>query len=85
MTFSDEIGRSKPHQSLFLATAMALGVVVKEMLHIGDLEMTDIRGAKNVGATAVLFAADNDESATTAADFVIKTHQELPKLLALVG
>jgi FMN phosphatase YigB (HAD superfamily) len=64
---------------------MALGVDVKEILHIGDLEMTDVKGAKNVGATAVLFAANNDEVTTTAADFVIKTHRELPDLLALVG
>jgi putative hydrolase of the HAD superfamily len=80
-TFSDEAGRSKPHQSVFMRTTEALGIRPDEMLHIGDLEMTDIAGAKGVGATAVLFAADTETIETSAADFIVKSHFELLHIL----
>ena len=60
LTFSDEVGVSKPHALMFKTTALALGVAPDELLHIGDREDTDVLGAKGVGATAVLFAGDND-------------------------
>ena len=34
--FSDEVGHSKPHRSMFAHVAAELGVAVEEMLHIGD-------------------------------------------------
>lgn len=77
LTFSDEAGRSKPHSSLFLNTAYALGVDPAEMIHIGDLEITDVAGAKAVGATAILFAGESCRPEQTAADFVIDSYAEL--------
>ena len=60
LTFSDEMGVAKPQAPMFEKTAEALGVKPTEMLHIGDLEYSDIAGAKGVGAKAALFTAIND-------------------------
>ncbi len=59
MAFSDEVGVAKPQAPMFETAARGLGVAPRELLHIGDLEYTDIVGAKAVGAVAVLFAGDN--------------------------
>lgn len=60
MVFSDEMGVSKPESAMYERAAEGLGVRPDELLHIGDLEMTDIVGARRVGAKAGLFAGDND-------------------------
>lgn len=49
LTFSDEVGVSKPRPVMFERTAAALGVAPSEILHIGDLEPTDIVGIHGVG------------------------------------
>ena len=59
-TFSDETGVSKPQASMYHNAAAKLNVDVTGILHIGDLEPTDIAGALGVGARAALFAGDND-------------------------
>lgn len=59
LTFSDEVGVAKPQAAVFHHAAHGLGVAVHELLHIGDLEPTDVAGAINVGAFAALFAGDN--------------------------
>lgn len=58
-TFSDEVGVAKPQSAMFHHAAHHLGVAPSELLHIGDLEPTDIAGAINVGAFPALFAGDN--------------------------
>ena len=59
-TFSDEMGVSKPQAVMYNDAASKLMVPVESLLHIGDLEPTDITGALAVGARAILFAGDND-------------------------
>ena len=46
LTFSDEVGHSKPHPQVFLTTLNALGVRPQEAVHVGDLLRTDIAGAR---------------------------------------
>ncbi|HUW62862.1 MAG TPA: HAD family hydrolase [Candidatus Bathyarchaeia archaeon] len=87
ITFSDRVGVSKPHAAMFEATAGTLGVKPDELLHIGDLEYTDVSGAQGVGAKAALFTAANAAHANdTRADYVFSNWQEfleiLPGLLA---
>ncbi len=82
LTFSDEVGRSKPHESVFRRTAEALNVRPAEVLHIGDLEMTDVAGAKAFGAMAALFAPGFYSRPASKADFVVKSHYELLERLA---
>jgi putative hydrolase of the HAD superfamily len=55
MAFSDEVGVSKPQAAMYEEAARQLGVKPCELLHLGDLERTDVTGAKAVGAKAALF------------------------------
>ncbi len=49
LIFSGEIGLTKPHPQMFHLALNGLGVQARECLHIGDLQRTDIAGAKAVG------------------------------------
>ncbi|NUM56057.1 MAG: HAD family hydrolase [Candidatus Hydrogenedentes bacterium] len=82
MAFSDEVGVAKPQALMFESTAKALGVAVSELLHIGDLEGTDVRGAKAVGASAGLFVGDHDRYRnTTTADHIFENWAHFIELL----
>jgi putative hydrolase of the HAD superfamily len=87
LSFSDEIGVAKPQPAMFHHAAHGLGVAVQELLHIGDLEPTDVAGAINVGAFPALFAGDNTRYvAGTRARRVFGNWQEfIDALGALVG
>ncbi|MDQ1265091.1 MAG: putative hydrolase of the superfamily, partial [Bacteroidota bacterium] len=58
-SFSDQTGVSKPHPTAFLTALNILGVKPEEALHIGDIEATDIEGAKKIGMRAIRFSGDN--------------------------
>jgi putative hydrolase of the HAD superfamily len=62
--FSSDLGKRKPHPAIFEAALRELGVEPARALFVGDRRFEDIRGAKEVGMTAVLaywFRADEDE------------------------
>ena len=59
MTFSDEMGVAKPQAAMFEHTAAMMGVAPSELLHIGDLDPTDIAGVQAVGGIGALFAGAN--------------------------
>jgi putative hydrolase of the HAD superfamily len=63
LTFSDEVGVAKPQAPMFEQTAEALNVAPDELLHLGDLEPTDIKGVQALGGMAGLFAGANDRFA----------------------
>ena len=52
--FSDELGRSKPHPSVFESVAEAFSIDVKDIVHIGDRPHNDIGGPHAVGARGLL-------------------------------
>lgn len=82
MAFSDEVGAAKPQAIMFESTAQALGVHVTELLHIGDLEGTDIQGAKRCGARAALFVGDHDRYRNhTTADHIVENWAHFLELL----
>jgi len=86
LIFSDEVGVSKPQAPMFESSARDLSVEPQELLHIGDLEYSDVAGAKACGAKAALFAGVNAGHANeTRADYVFHSWREfldaLPKLL----
>jgi putative hydrolase of the HAD superfamily len=88
LTFSDEVGRSKPHPSAFLTTLDALGAVPTEAVHVGDLLRTDIAGAQAVGMRAVQYIGISQDQADglgdgrkITPDAVIRNHTELEPLL----
>ena len=81
--FSDEVGHSKPHRSMFASVAEQLGVAVNEMVHIGDREHNDVQGAHAIGMKAVLFTATRDvDRAGSQADAVCGSYAELPTIIA---
>lgn len=80
--FSDEVGHSKPHRSMFDSVAEQLGVPLEEMLHIGDRDHNDIKGAHAIGMKAVLFTATRpDDRETTTADAICDSHNDLPGII----
>jgi len=86
--FSDEVGVSKPHYRTFETALQKCDVIPDEAVHIGDIERTDIRGAKNVGMRAILYKGDeashsyNDATTKTVADAVAHTWEEIPGILS---
>ncbi len=80
--FSDEVGRSKPHRSMFGEAARQLGVEFADMVHIGDRDHNDVKGAHALGMKAVLFTAarDRDKDITTA-DRVCADYRDLPAVI----
>ena len=84
LTFSDEIGRSKPHPDAFLSTLEALDVDPAEAVHIGDLLRTDIAGAQSVGMRGVQYIGLNHDQSVDngiTPDAIIRSHTELESLL----
>ncbi len=82
MTFSDELGVSKPQALMFETTATRLGVAPHEILHIGDLEHTDIVGIRAVGGKAALFRGDNGHAhKSTNADYTLQTWEDFLDLM----
>lgn len=74
-SFSDETGFSKPARQSFQKILDTLQVSPEESLHIGDIEETDIVGAKNLGMRAIKFTGDttgffHNKSNVTIADIV---------------
>jgi HAD superfamily hydrolase (TIGR01549 family) len=80
--FSDEVGRSKPHAAMFAAARAELGCDFAEMVHIGDRDHNDIKGAQANGMRAVLFTARRDvDAATTSADAICTRHDDLVRII----
>lgn len=80
--FSDEAGCSKPNVRAFEAAADELGVQPREMVHIGDLRRTDIKGARNAGAAAFLFTGvREDPEPGIEPDAILRHWRDLPEVL----
>ncbi len=80
--FSDEVGHSKPHRSMFDCAAGQLGVALDEIVHIGDRDHNDVKGSQALGAKAVLFTASRDiDKDNTTADAICASHGELPAVI----
>lgn len=81
--FSDEVGHSKPHHSMFDAAAEKLGVERHEIIHVGDRDLNDVKGPHAIGAMAVLFTATrSDDADITTADAICASHKDLPGVIA---
>lgn len=80
--FSDEVGHSKPHASMFESAARQLGVAIDEMVHVGDRDHNDVKGPQALGMQAVLFTATRDaDRAHTSADAICDRHADLPEVI----
>jgi HAD superfamily hydrolase (TIGR01549 family) len=83
LVFSDEAGCSKPHIEVFQRTAEKLSADPREIVHIGDLEFTDIIGAKQAGYHAIRFVGITPmaENERTIADHVTADFSEVPGII----
>lgn len=80
--FSDEVGHSKPHRSMFDSAAEQLAVDVSEIVHIGDRDHNDVKGPHAIGAKAILFTATRpDDRDITTADAICDSHLDLPAVI----
>jgi FMN phosphatase YigB (HAD superfamily) len=80
--YSDEVGHSKPHRSMFDFVANELGIQVDELVHIGDRDKNDVKGPHAIGAKAVLFTATRpDDRDITTADAICDHHRDLPAII----
>ena len=80
--FSDEVGRSKPHASMFESASRQLGVKLNEIVHVGDRDHNDVKGPHAIGAKAILFTATRpDDRDITTADAICETHHNLPAIV----
>lgn len=81
-SFSNETGFLKPRIETFLRILHDLKIRPEESVHIGDLEHTDIAGAKRVGMKAIKFIGANKLAVRESiADVVIDDLAELPAAL----
>lgn len=58
LAFSDEVGVSKPHPKIFKTALSALEADAADAVHVGDIERTDIVGARSMGMRSILFRGD---------------------------
>jgi len=74
--YSCDVGHAKPRPEPFRAALAALGVAPGEALHVGDIERTDVRGARAIGMRAVRLDVVRRSGATDA-ELVAATYEEL--------
>ncbi len=65
-TFSDQTGTTKPEVRQFHHTLYRLGCKPTQAVHVGDLEETDIVGARQAGMRAIRIVHPDGEPATAA-------------------
>lgn len=76
LVYSCDIGRTKPHASMFRAALDALAVAPHEALHVGDIERTDVAGALAMGMRAVRIDVAR-RSGASAAELVAETWEAI--------
>ncbi|NLN93536.1 MAG: HAD family hydrolase [Candidatus Hydrogenedens sp.] len=82
LNFSDETRAAKPQRRMYASIADQLGIAPHEMLHIGDLEPTDITGAHQIHAKAALITAVNRRyEEVTRADYLLPSWKRFIELL----
>lgn len=80
-SFSDETGRAKPHAHQFQNVLRQLAIEPQQAIHCGDLPTHDVRGAKALGLTAVLYTGfHHDPVDGIEPDHVIADWLELPAI-----
>jgi len=81
-SFSDEVGRSKPHRAMFASAAEQLGVAIERMVHVGDRDHNDIQGPHAIGMKGVLLTASRDvDRDRTSADAICERYEDLPGII----
>jgi putative hydrolase of the HAD superfamily len=86
-SFSDETGVSKPHENAYNHILEELNCSPKNAVHIGDIEETDVLGAKKLGMKAIRFSGDKtavlskDNPEQSMADFIAYSWYDIPGII----
>jgi putative hydrolase of the HAD superfamily len=86
-SFSDETRVAKPRKEAFQKVLDELDAQPHEGLHIGDIENTDILGAKSIGMKAIRFIGDSsrflvkENPENSIADFETDDWAKIPELI----
>ena len=78
--YSVDVGHAKPRREPFRAALDALDLSPGDVIHIGDNERTDVRGALDMGMRAVRVDFVK-QSGPSAAEFIARTFEELTEYL----
>jgi putative hydrolase of the HAD superfamily len=78
--YSMDVGHAKPRPEIFTAAVETLGVAAREILHVGDNERTDVRGALAAGFRAVRLDVVQS-GGPSEAEFVARSFAELMEYL----
>lgn len=78
--YSMNVGHAKPRPEIFAAAVQALGFTAGEILHVGNDERTDVRGALAAGFRAIRIDVVRD-SGPSEAEFVAQSYTELTDYL----
>lgn len=74
--YSMDVGHAKPRREIFAAALATLGIPAAEILHVGDNERTDVRGALAAGFRAVRLDVVRS-GGPSEAEFVARSFEEL--------
>ena len=86
LNFSDEVGAAKPHPKIFNKAAEELNLLSNEIVHIGDLYRTDVKGALDNGFSAIHFTGTNDrEPVISDAEYKISNLNEIRNIISLIN
>lgn len=78
--YSMDVGHAKPRPEIFATAVETLGVPANEILHIGDNERTDVRGALAAGFRAVRLDVVR-AGGPSEGEFVARSFEELTEYL----
>ena len=78
--YSMDVGHAKPRPEIFATAASMLGVPPEEILHIGDNERTDVKGARAAGYRAIRLDVARS-AGPSEAEFVARSFDDLTAYL----
>ena len=74
--YSMDVGHAKPRPEIFAAAVQTLGIAPHEVIHVGDNERTDVRGAIAAGFRAIRLDVVR-QGGPSEGEFVARTFEEL--------
>ena len=82
-SYSDQTGVAKPHPNAWNTILTSLNIPTNQSLHIGDIDRTDIDGAKSIGMKAIRYDGNLDKNlihlrhSNSKADFIANSWNEI--------
>ena len=82
INFSSEVGIAKPHPDIFRKASREMSLKPNEIVHVGDIYRTDVKGALDNGFKTIHFIGINtkDEEISDA-DFKAKSLKEISEII----